>query len=312
MLRIRFLLIPLAFVALAVSPPVSAQTDSQGSPQQVKVLPVPVDVEPAAGFNRKILPAPESVLAGVPFDINGGNSAPANSIRVLAAAEMSRHDRDLAADAESSIRERAGFENLEFNEGAWTYRQLVCPALPNHLLLRFTRHDGARDMSMFSAAVPRNGEGRVHIIPIVRKGYSLFSPAPVGALTIAAFNRIRREENSQATADWLGTGLCYAALAGANPQTHLQVGASEHGSAEIEEMPEVLPPTLMITANSGAVIRFADVSSWSHPMEWNMIFDRNGKLLKATHSPADAIRYRGQPVRPTMDVNDVAASGKQQ
>lgn len=307
MLHIRVLLISPVFVALVACASVSAQTDSQKSSQRMKILPAPMDVDSASGAHGKVLPASESALSRVPFDLNGGSSDVAHSIQMLSADEMSQHDRDLAADAESSIRERAGFENLEFNEGTWKYQQLVCPALPNHLFLRFTRHDGARDMSMFSAAIPRNGEGQVYIIPIVRKGYSLFSPAPIGALTIAAFNRIRAEENTGVTADWLGTGVCYAALAGTNPQ----IGAGQPGSAENGEMSQVLSPTLMVTANSGAIIRFADVSNASHPMEWNMTFDRKGKLLKATHSPADAIRYIAHPVLPTQDVKDVAASGKQ-
>ena len=196
---------------------------------------------------------------------------------------MSRADRDLVADAQSSIAERAGFENLEFDGGGWTYHELVCPALPNHLFLRFTRDDGTRQMSMFSAAIPRDGNGRVHIIPIVRKGYSLFSPAPVGALTMAAFNRIRSEERDRATSDWVGTGLCYAALAGANPQAQT-VGDDD------AETGGVLQPTLRITAEGGSVIRFADVSTMPKAMEWTMVFDPRGKLVHAEHRPASMER----------------------
>jgi hypothetical protein len=111
-------------------------------------------------------------------------------------------------EPETSIQERAGFQSLGFNEGDWAYEQLDCPALPNHLLLRFSRNEGTREMSMFSAAIPRNGEGKVRIIPKLRKGYSLFSPAPIGAMTILALNHIRAEENIVGPADWLGGGLC--------------------------------------------------------------------------------------------------------
>jgi len=63
---------------------------------------------------------------------------------------MTQQDRGLEADAESSISERAGFAGLEFNQGRWNYRQVVCPALPNHLLLQFARNNGAGDVSVFS------------------------------------------------------------------------------------------------------------------------------------------------------------------
>jgi hypothetical protein len=81
-------------------------------------------------------------------------------------------------------------------------------------------------VSVFTVSIPRGGDGRVRIIPIQRRGYSLFSPAPINALTISAFNHIRAEEHPKAP-DWLGTGLCYAALAGAHPQ-----------AAEVERMPK--------------------------------------------------------------------------
>jgi hypothetical protein len=273
MVRIQPLLILLVFTAVAACASLTAQT-----------------VPETVGKHVRIVPAPEPVPSGGPFALHNSSPDNALSIQIRSEAEMTAHDRDLTADAESSIQERAGFENLGFDEGPWKYRQLVCPALPNHLFLRFSRNDGARDMSMFSVAIPRGGEGRVRIIPIVRKGYSLFSPAPIGALTIAAFNRIRREENTDAPADWLGTGLCYAALAGANPQAgQLELGAPESGGMS---MPLTMPPTLVVTNDGGAVVRFADVSTASHPMEWNMMFDRKGRLLKATHSPAYVIRYR--------------------
>jgi hypothetical protein len=304
---VRFKLLPVLFIlaSMASCASLCAQTVSD-QPKHVWVLPAPVDVG-LEGKSVKQLPEPGLVPRGIPFAVDSGSMDFARSIRVVPAAEMSRHDRDLAADAESSIQERAGYENLGFNEGGWNYSQLVCPALPNHLFLRFTRNDGARDMSMFSAAIPRSGEGRLRIIPIVRKGYSLFSPAPIGALTIAAFNRIRVEENSNAPADWVGTGLCYAALAGANPLA----GQVQSGSGASGDMPITFPPTLMVTNQGVAIIRFADLSATPRPMEWDMIFDRKGKLVKATHSPAYLNRYSAHPIR-TLDVSEVNASGKQQ
>src|SRR5580704_2252980 len=62
-----------------------------------------------------------------PFAIGSRDSEYAHSIQVVSAGEMSQHDRDLEADAESSIQERAGFQSLGFNQEDWTYQQLVCP-----------------------------------------------------------------------------------------------------------------------------------------------------------------------------------------
>jgi hypothetical protein len=200
--------------------------------------------------------------------------------------QMSRQDRGLAADGETAIKERAGFADLQFNQGSWYYQQVICSALPHHLFLQFTRNNGAGDTSVFSASVPRGGEGRVRIIPIVRRGYSLFSPAPINELTISAFNHIRAEEHPDQAPDWLATGLCYAALAGTHPRI------APPPEAEAPRFSTVLPGSLATSPGGGAVISFTDLSALPRPMLWTMTFDRHGKLLKAAHSAAPKANER--------------------
>jgi hypothetical protein len=224
-------------------------------------------------------PVPERAVP-VPFSIDTPEAAFA--IQVRSPGQMTEADRMLEADAESSIAERAGFDDLAFNEGKWSYTQLVCPALPNHLFLRFTRNNGEGDVSVFSASIPRNSEGHVRIIPIIRRSYSLFSPAPINALTIAAFNHIRVEERSEDKPGWLGTGLCYAALAGADPVTVGTAPITGKG-----KFPSSSPAIMEIPVDGGAVIRFTDASAKPHPMVWELTFNPKGRLLKAGHARAD-------------------------
>jgi hypothetical protein len=214
----------------------------------------------------------------LPFSLGSETPETAAPVEFRSLDRMTPRDRDLAANAESAIGERAGVDGLEFNQGRWNYQQIVCSALPNHLLLQFTRNSGAGDVSVFSASIPRLGDGRVRIIPIQRRGYSLFSPAPVNALTIAAFNRIRAEEHPANAPEWLATGLCYAALAGAHPQ----VGPPQE--SDLRKLPAAPPGSLVMAPNSGTVISFTDVSATPRPMRWTMTFDSKGKLLKATHT----------------------------
>jgi hypothetical protein len=222
----------------------------------------------------------------MPFAPGSEMPEPAAALAFRSYDQMSPQDRDLAADAESAIGERAGIAGLEFNQGKWSYQQIVCPALPNHLLLQFTRNNGTGDVSVFSASIPRGGDGRVRVIPILRRGYSLFSPAPINALTISAFNHIRAEEHSDQTLAWLETGLCYGALAGGHPQ----VGPPEE--TEVKKLPAAPPGRLVIPLNGGALVSFTDVSAIPRPMLWTMTFNGKGKLLKATHSTAPKPRVR--------------------
>jgi hypothetical protein len=236
-------------------------------------------------------------------------------VEYRSAGQMSREDLDLEADAESSIAEHAARIGLEFSHGAWSYRQLVCPALPNHLFLRFLRNAGTGDVSVFTASIPRNGEGRVRIIPIRLRGYSLFSPAPINALTISAFNHIRVEEHPGKTPDWLGTALCYAALAGAHPQV-----ANLVDDLESQKFLTAVPARLEIPVQGGAIVSFTDVAASPRPMEWTMTFDRRGRLLKAAHLPVGQLTVhpvppgagepKGAPWPPTVDVDSVGSTVK--
>jgi hypothetical protein len=275
MLRSRLLPIALVLTAIAACQSLPAQTNEDAN----------------GGHVRLTVPQPDP-YEGVPFTVDARPNNFAHSIEIRTPSQMTEQDRDVEADAESTIRERAGFETLGFNEGNWTYEQLVCPVFPNHLLLRFQRNNGANDVSMFSVSIPRSGEGRVRIIPILRRSYSLWSPAPINAMTISAFNHIRAEEQSDKTADWVATGLCYAALAGANPQV-----ATVPRDPDDQKFPAAMPPTLEVPINGGAVVRL--VSMDPRQMEWSMTFDRKGKLIKATHFTASTATAKG--MQPTMD-----------
>lgn len=240
------------------------------------------------------------------FSLNGAKPAAAQAIEFRGLDQMNPKDRELAANAESSIAERAAYTDLEFNQGTWSYEQVVCPALPNHLFLKFMRNNGTGDVSMFTASVPRGDEGRVRIIPIQLRGYSLFSPAPINALTISAFNHIRAEENPAMTStpNWLGTGLCYGALAGGHPQV-----PDSAESPQKQKFHVGMKASLEVPGNGGAVISFSDVAAEPRPMLWTMTFDGKGRLLKATHSPAPLLAVVNrdhpvsvdQPVKPTSN-----------
>ena len=235
---------------------------------------------------------PSSIKA--PFDFSAPASGRDRTIEFRAAETMSARDREVAANAESAIQEHARYTGLEFNEGKWTYEQVNCSAFPEHLFLRFMRNNGTGDVSLFTASIPRNNEGRVRIVPIQLRGYSLFSPAPINALTMSAFNHIRAEENPESApvSAWLETGLCYAALAGGHPQL---------APVEVETMHAktiaLNKGLLEIPGNGGATVSFDDVSAIPRPMHWSMAFDSKGKLVKASHSTAEVLSI--EPIKPT-------------
>ena len=194
---------------------------------------------------------------------------------------MTPEDRRLVADAASMIQKMADIEGIEFNVDKWTSQQMICPALPDHIFLLFTHNGGVGDVSEFSAAISRSRVSRVRIVPIQRRGYSLFSGTPINAMTISTFNQIRADDRSNESRDWLTTGLCYAALSGAHLDT-----SPVREKQEDEQTFGLTTPMIQILSRGGAIIHFVVAASTPHPSEWTLEFDAKGKLLRATDTPA--------------------------
>lgn len=211
-----------------------------------------------------------------------GQEAPpiSTDVRFRSPDQMTAADRALESSSQGAIAQHARLANFQLSEGVWIYRQIACRAFPNHLFLRYTRNNGPRDRSVFSVSIPGNGHGRLLLIPILRRGYSLYSPAPSNNGTIAAFNRIRREDGPHPENGWLETALCYAALAGANPS----VGQLT-GDAVVND-PSPPLAELQVLLDGGAIVRFTDQSSLPHPQLWSLTFSPTGTLLKVDREPA--------------------------
>jgi hypothetical protein len=257
------------------SAPCGAQTNADSSSASYQAAPVPSD---SSGASYKTRPVPATEIVA-PFSLDASPSTSANPIEFRSESQMTEMDSNLAASAEPSIREGATMAGIEFDKGKWSYEELVCQALPGHVLLLFHENNGAGDRSLFSAAIPRSGVGRVRIIPIQRRGYSLFSPAPVNALAIAAFNRIRADETASKTADWLSTAWCYAALTGSHPEMSPLPTKSADTNLALS-----FPPTIEINSYGDAIVRFVEVAAARQPMQWALTFNSKGKLLKVARS----------------------------
>ena len=255
--------------------------------------------------HERIVPAP---VEPKPFRALTNRQTPIYTVQFRSPDDISQQDRLLIANAESSITENAGFAGLEYQRSGWTYRQIVCPAFPNHLFLQYTRDSGTGDVSLFSASIPRNGEGRVRIVPILKRSYSLFSPAPINALTISAFNHIRAEEGESANSDWLANALCYAALAGSQPEVLPSdaLPSAGHPVAGLRAQLEI-----EMQGSGQEVIRFDDAAGHPHATEWTMTFTRSGRLIEATHRQAGMITAKPLPQKSAViRTRQVAQSGQ--
>lgn len=263
-----------------------AQKSSDSTPLPYPVKPVP-SASQGTPYTTVPLP-PVEVYSMSSFNTHAG--AGQSSIEYRSADQMDAADSDLVAKAQPSIRDGATFAGIDFDKGTWTYQQLVCKALPGHLFLLYKQSNGPGDVSQFSAAIPRSGEVHVRIIPVQRRGFSMFSPAPVNQLDIAKFNRIRADEALTQAPDWLAVSMCYAALTGPG----LQVSWPSNKPAA-KDAPLAFPPMLEVETNGDSMVRFVDVATPGQPMQWALTFDAKGHLIKVARDATQGYAIKMVP-----------------
>jgi hypothetical protein len=214
-----------------------------------------------------------------PFPL-GVRTGAAPSLTFLSPGDMSAADRQLVEANQAEIVRRAnlqGFGVVPMWHGEeWQSEQAVCPVMPGYVILEFSRNGGPGDVSLFSAVIPR-GEGHVRVIPVKKRGYSLWTPTASNTLTLHDFNVLVKQ--SGLSADWLTTGLCYAALAGGHVRSALRADMPE-------SFPLYAPPVLRVSRKGGAEVDITDAAPSGKGMLWLLDFAQDGRLLKVRHSEA--------------------------
>ncbi len=255
--------------------------------------PVSSPVEDMHGLKiREIHPKP--LPTPFPLDVSAGR---VGTLEFRTAETMTEADRLLVGANEGEIARRAGLQGIDLEGrigepggGSWGYEQAVCPVFPDHVVLEYSRDNGRGDVTLFSAVIPR-GEGHVRVIPVARRGYSLWTPASSNALTLNDFNHIVKEEGHGLSPDWLRLGLCYAALSGGHVRAALQARL-----AMDEVYPLRTPARLVVSGKGGAEVRFADSTlneqRRTKATDWVLTFAQNGRLLKVKHTEGPELRAR--------------------
>ena len=153
------------------------------------------------------------------FD-QGAKRSVALSIEFRPADRMTEADRLLAADAESSIAEHAGLNGFEFEQGRWSYRAgCVSRAAASSFPAIHAEQRCGRCRPVFSASIPRGGEGRVRIIPILTAAaIRSFRPRPSMHSQFRRSTIFAPKSRRASHPAGMGNGLCYAALAGTHPR----------------------------------------------------------------------------------------------
>ncbi len=214
-----------------------------------------------------------------------------NPLVFLPREAMTESDRELVTANTPELVRLASIQGFAISEvggdaaTSWGYEQAVCPALPDHLVLEFSRSGGVGDLAVFSAVLPRAGTGRVRIIPVERRGFTLFTPASSNAMTINAFNHILNEDKDAVRGDWLGLGLCYAALAGGHVRAAVATTAGQR-----DAFPLYSPAMLSLSWKKLPEVSFSDLAGSQRVREWTLTFARDGQLKRVNMTTPRGLR----------------------
>ncbi|MGI8772341.1 MAG: hypothetical protein ACR2JE_12990 [Acidobacteriaceae bacterium] len=221
------------------------------------------------------------------------------TLPVRTAAEMTKEDAALLARREADVSRAAAFYGFDISDSiAWTYRQVVCSALPEHLILAFTNETSAKGPSRFVAVVPHD-TGDVQVVSDVSHGLLPYHPVWKSGNAYSVFNRMvvadRGERALRSDSRWLNLAMCYVALAGGTiPQVadpFDDVAASE---ALVKR--DGVTPIIRVGDHGAADVVFSDVQQPRRTANWVLSFDRDGRLKKADLSENKPIRVRDVPM----------------
>lgn len=196
-------------------------------------------------------------------------------VEIIPEAAMSAENKQLIAGVVPELRRRAAIDVISLDQHDWAIQQIGCTAFPHSLVLRYTSGKSPRERSEFIATIARAGR-EVGLIPIARKGYSVYSPTPTNAMTIGAINTLLAREDAKPPVSQIA--VCYAALIGAKPQ------AGHDGGSFVKL--EVPPAIKVPAAGDESVL----VTTQAIPSQsWSLEFDHKGKLLKAEQASGGAM-----------------------
>lgn len=207
--------------------------------------------------------------------------AHSSTLPVLDAGQMSATDRTLLQQREVDVSRAAAFYGFDISDSRWTYQQIVCRTLPDHLMLSFQNDNVERGPSHFVAVVPANGD-KVQVVTDYAHGLLPFHAAWQKSTAYQVFNLMtaadRGEHELGPQSHWLNLGMCFVALTGHVPL--VAVPADNVEASEMLTKRNGTTPIIMIDPGKVAEIHFSDVSQ-PRTGNWLLRFDNHGRLTKA-------------------------------
>jgi hypothetical protein len=223
-----------------------------------------------------------------------------STLPVLDAGQMSTADRALLQQREVDVSSAAAFYGFDISDSHWTYQQIVCRSLPDHMMLNFENDSVEHGSSHFVAVVPANGD-KVQVVTDYAHGLLPFHAAWEKSAAYEAFNQMittdRGEHELGPSSHWLNLGMCFAALTGHLPTVAVPKESVEASEALTKRNGST--PIILIDPGKDAEVLFSDISM-ARTGNWRLRFDKRGRLTKAELETAGSMKTRVVPMSPII------------
>lgn len=211
------------------------------------------------------------LAAGAQTNSNG----PMTALERRSPQQMDAADAGLIQAKQRDIATEAEFYGYDLSSASYSYSQVVCPQLPDYVLLHYRSVTRNGALSLFTALVPR-GAGRVQVVPVLYRNATPYGPAAGADRTMRVFNRAVPADVARAAAqpngDWIGLAMTYAAVAGADPglvtdaRMDPALYAAPHPTAEVS------------AADRLQRVRFAVHDEVGRYTVWSVAFNNQGHV----------------------------------
>jgi hypothetical protein len=203
--------------------------------------------------------------------------------------QMDSSDAAVLQNNRKKVAEAAEFYGYDMNSTPWMQEQVVCPLIPDYLLMRYAGKNTAGAESVFTALIPRT-RGRVRIVPVLNNGATRFKPAQLDPRNFRLFSEVVpadiAKKNIAPDGKWLTLSVCYAEMTGAR----LHVPRNPSDDVHMVKAP---PPTLRIgISGKDHEASFIEPLSKTDYRLWSITYNDAGRILNVS----DDQHSFGEPV----------------
>jgi hypothetical protein len=217
-----------------------------------------------------------------------GGAAEHAGVQILSIGQMAEEDAALLASRQKEIASAAVLNGYDLGSGTWVRDQVLCPNATRHLIMHYQKLSQDGLLSLFTVVVPRSENapppGRARVIPVLyhsTPATHVFGSSPAQRELI---NEVISTNALGPEPDWKTLALCYAALAGSEPNSK-SIAAPEGAT----------PLVVDFTDGKFREMRFSLLGP-DHLFEvWRIEFDRQTRVqsIDVSFKPA-----RGAPSAP--------------